>query len=151
MHFPNERIDAFISEDLATDETAGMQALDIKRKDGGTLEDSTKRPPTLFVTPLLSANKVDLFTTKLRRFYAEAKDPWFAHYLNYSIAGLYAGPRTKESDLFKKFLEGKPVLYNVPEYVRFIRNFFSDQLDQWPEHGVVSFRPCSLRQEMRKS
>ncbi|MBK9762553.1 MAG: hypothetical protein IPO87_04105 [Flavobacteriales bacterium] len=149
----NERIDAFISEDLATDETAGMQALDIKRKDGGTLEDSTKRPPTLFVTPLLSANKVDSFTTKLRRFYAEAKDPWFAHYLNYSIAGLYAGPRTKESDLFKKFLEGKPVLYNDPEYVRFIRNFFSDQLDQLARtrgDSLTMFASTGNAEELRK-
>jgi len=126
----NERIDTFIAEDLATDEPAGMQALEIKRKEGGTVEDSTKRPPTLFVTPLLSATKVDTFTTKLRRFYADVKEQWFSHYLNYSIAGLYVGPRTKDSDQFKNFLEGKPVLYNDPEYVRFIRNFFSDQLDQ---------------------
>lgn len=126
----NERIDTFIAEDLATDEAAGMQALEIKRKERGTVEDSTKRPPTLFVTPTLSANKVDTFTTKLRRFYTEVKDPWFAHYLNYSIAGLHLGPRTKDSDQFKVFLEGKPVLYNDPEYVRFIRNLFGDQLDQ---------------------
>ncbi len=30
----NERIDAFVAEDLATDEVAGMQAVDIQRKEG---------------------------------------------------------------------------------------------------------------------
>lgn len=149
----NERIDAFISEDLATDETAGMQALDIKRKDGGTVEDSTKRPPTLFVTPMLSANRVDTFTTKLRRFYADVKEPWFTHYLNYSIAGLYVGPRTKDSDLFKNFLGGKSVLYNNPEYVRFIRNFFSDQLDQLARmqgDSLALFASIGNAEEMRR-
>lgn len=126
----NERIDAFIAEDLATDEAAGMQALDIKRKEGGTVEDSTSRPPTLFVTPILSATKVDTFTTKLRRFYAGVKDPWFAHYLEYSIAGLFISPRTKDIDLFNTYMKGKPVLYNDPEYVRFTRTLFSNNLEQ---------------------
>src|SRR5690606_28758878 len=46
----NERLDAFIAEDLATDEAAGMQALDIQRRSDAPI-DTSARPPTLFVTP----------------------------------------------------------------------------------------------------
>lgn len=126
----NERIDAFIDEDLATDQAAGMQVLDIQRKERTQQPDSTDRPPTLFVTPVLSKEKLDTFELKLRRFYADVNDPWFAHYLDYSMAGLHVGPRLNERDLFETHVKGKPVLYDDPEYVRLIRNLFTDGLEQ---------------------
>lgn len=126
----NERIDAFIEEDLATDEVAGMQAVDIQRKEGRARPDSSQRPPTLFVTPVLSAAKVDSFATKLRRFYVDVQDPWFAHYLHYSIAGLSVGPKQVDRELYEAHVKGKPVHYDDPEHVRFIRNLFMDGLQQ---------------------
>ncbi len=135
----NERIDAFIAEDLATDEAAGMQVVDIQRKEGTHRPDSAQRPPTLFVTPVLSKVKVDTFAFKLERFYADVKDPWFAHYLEYSIAGMELGPRVNERELFDAHVKGKPVLYDDPEYVRFIRNLFTDGLEQ-----IDRFRGDSL-------
>lgn len=126
----NDRIDGFIAEDLATDEAAGMQALDIERKRGTAKPDSATRPATLFVTPLLSKARIDSFAVKLRKFYAEVNDPWFSHYLDYSIAGLYIGPRINERELFETFLKGKPVLYDDPEYVRLVRTIFSEGLEQ---------------------
>lgn len=126
----NERIDAFISEDLATDQVAGMQALDIQRKAGSAKPDSSARPATLFVTPQLSKARIDSFSVKLRKFYAEVKDPWFAHYLDYSIAGLHFGPRMNERELFDAFVKGRPVLYDDPEYIRALRTLFSEGLEQ---------------------
>lgn len=126
----NERIDAFIAEDLATDQVAGMQALDIQRKAGSAKPDSSARPATLFVTPQLSKARIDSFAVKLRKFYAEVKDPWFAHYLDYSIAGLHFGPRLNERELFNAYLQGRPVLYDDPEFIRAVRTLFSEGLEQ---------------------
>lgn len=136
----NERIDAFIAEDLATDEAGGMQVLDIQRKAGTAKPDSASRPATLFVTPLLSKARVDSFAFKLRNFYKEVNDPWFAHYLDYGIAGLYVGPRMHERELFEAFVKGEPVLYDDPEYVRLLRNLFTDGLEQLHRYKGDSLR-----------
>lgn len=126
----NERIDAFIAEDLATDEEAGMQVLEVQRKAGTARPDTSSRPPTLFVTPVLSKARVDSFAVKLRRFYREVNDPWFTHYLDNSIAGLYLGPRANDRDLYNTFVRARPVPYDDPEYVRLIRSLFSTTLEQ---------------------
>lgn len=136
----NERIDAFIAEDLATDEAGGMQVLDIQRKAGTAKPDSASRPATLFVTPVLSKTKVDSFALKLRSFYKDVNDPWFAHYLDHGIAGLYVGPRMHERELFDAFVKGKPVQYDDPEYVRLIRNLFTDGLEQLHRYKGDSLR-----------
>ncbi len=126
----NERIDAFIAEDLATDQAAGMQALDVQRKANSAKPDSTTRPPTLFVTPTLSKARIDSFAVKLRKFYAEVQDPWFAHYMDNSIGGLYVGPRANERELFEVFVKGRPVRYDDPEYVRLTRTLFGETLER---------------------
>ncbi|MGV3637483.1 MAG: TlpA family protein disulfide reductase [Flavobacteriales bacterium] len=136
----NERIDAFVAEDLATDEAAGMQALDIQRKEGSAKPDSAARPATLFVTPQLSKARVDTFAMKLRAFYAEVKDPWFAHYLEHSIASLYIGPRSNDRELFDTFVKGKPVRYDDPEYVRLIRTLFGEGVEQLSRYKGDSLR-----------
>ncbi|MBK8498099.1 MAG: redoxin domain-containing protein [Flavobacteriales bacterium] len=124
----NERIDGFIMEDLATDEVAGMQALEVQRRADAAPTDSTKRPPTLFVMPTWSKLRVDTFELKVRNFYRDVKDPWFANYLDYSFAGLRHGPRVNEQELFERYLKDKPVRYDDPEYVRFVRSFYSEHL-----------------------
>ncbi len=124
----NDRVDAFINEDLATDQVAGMQVVEVQRRPEAQPTDSLKRPATLFVTPTLSKARVDTFEWKLRRFYAEVKDPWFQHYFTYSMAGMRHGPRVNEAELFEHYLKGEPVRYDDPEYVRFLRSFFSEHL-----------------------
>lgn len=135
----NDRVDGFINEDLATDQVAGMQILEIQRRDSALVSDSLRRPATLFVTPLLSKVRVDSFEMKVRRFYGEVKDPWFEHYLTYSIAGMRHGPRVDEEELFMRYLKDQPVLYDDPEYVRFIRTFYADHLylaNQWNDTAL---------------
>jgi thiol-disulfide isomerase/thioredoxin len=123
----NERLDEFLLEDLATDAVAGMQAVDIQRKEDAT-QDSTVRPPTLFVTPDLSTARVDTFEQKLRKFYRGIDDPWFDQYLEYGVAGLRHGPRANDRELYDRYLKGRPILYDDPEYVRFVRGLFEDLL-----------------------
>ncbi len=124
----NERLDAFITEDLATDEVAGMQAVDVARKSSPEPNDTIRRPPTLFVTPTWSDVRVDSFELKLRRYYAEIDDPWFEANLTYGIAGLRQGPRAVDSLLYARYLKDRPVHYDVPEYIRFVRSLFADAL-----------------------
>jgi len=123
----NARIDAFIAEDLATDQAAGMQALPVLRQDSSA-KDAPPRPPTLFVMPTWSKARVDSFETRVRHFYRDVKDSWFAHYLDYSFAGLRHGPRVNDDELFAAHLAGRPALYDDPEYTRFVRGFYAEQL-----------------------
>lgn len=123
----NARLDAFIAEDLATDEAAGMQAVPIARKEGAP-KDTTRRPPTLFVTPVLSEARIDSFEQKVRSFYRAVDDPWFASYQRHAFASLRHGPRANEAELFAGYLSGQPIVYDDPEQARFIRAFFSEQL-----------------------
>ena len=126
----NERIDTFIAEDLATDEIGGMQAVDLQRKVDAPELDTTARPPTLFVTPVLSENKIDSFSMKLRRFYKDVNDPWFHRYVDNGLAGLQFGPRVNERSMYDRFIKDHDVLYDDPEYVRFIRNLYGESLSQ---------------------
>ncbi len=129
----NTRLDAYIAEDLATDRAAGRQALEIeRRKSDGSKKDSLRRPGTLFITPSWSTARVDTFEKKLRGFYAEVKDPWFWQDLDHGIAGLRFGPKANDRELFERYLSGRPVQYDVPEYVRFIGSFFEDHLIRDP-------------------
>jgi thiol-disulfide isomerase/thioredoxin len=125
----NGRVDDFVTEGLATDASAGMQAVEKVRSGGtATATDSTRRPPTLFVDPRWSRQRVDSFATKLQRFYAEVQDPWFTNYLAYSIAGLKLGPRRNDRLLWEQHLKERPVQHDNPEYVRFVKSFFEGQL-----------------------
>jgi thiol-disulfide isomerase/thioredoxin len=124
----NEKLDAFVAEDLATDQVAGMQARDLVRKDGSAKPDSVRRPTTLFVNPGFSEARVDTFELKLRKYYAGVSDAWFSSFMESALAGLRFGPATNDSALFERALRDKPVRYNDPEYVRFFLSFFEDHL-----------------------
>jgi thiol-disulfide isomerase/thioredoxin len=140
----NSRIDGFIAEDLATDEAAGMQALPVMRKEAAA-PDTVRRPPTLFVMPAFSKARIDSFEMRVRHFYRDVQDPWFDQYLTYSFAGLRHGPRVNEAELFEACIGGKPVQYDNPEYARFIRSFFAEQLATAQRlHGPALMRAYAL-------
>jgi thiol-disulfide isomerase/thioredoxin len=94
----------------------------------------------LFVTPVLSKARSDTFAFKLRRFYDAVDDEWFGHYLEYSIAGIQQGPQVNERKQFETQLQGKPILYDDPEYVRFIRNFYSESLERIYRYSADSLQ-----------
>lgn len=124
----NERVDDFVAADLATDEAAGMQAVERVRRDGTVDNDTTQRPPTVFLDPRWTKARVDTFATKLESFYSEIDDPWFKAYLEYAIAGLKLGPRTNDRSLWERYLKDRPVKHDNPEYVRFLHAFFEGHL-----------------------
>jgi thiol-disulfide isomerase/thioredoxin len=141
----NERVDAFIAEDLATDQAAGMQAVGVRRSNDTPPDTAApKRPATLFVTPVLSQARADSFELKLRRFYAEVKDPWFAHYLDNSMAGLHQGTNVSEKTTFDRWIKGRTIHYDDPEQVRFLRSFFADQLPAF----VVRYHDAHLQRAL---
>jgi thiol-disulfide isomerase/thioredoxin len=125
----NERLDEFMTTDLATDEASGMQAVESVRRGGTTANtDTIRRPPTLFVDPRVSPARVDSFAARLEKFYGEVNDEWFKAYLEYGIAGLKLGPRANERALWERYLKDRPVLHDNPEYVRFVHGLFEGLL-----------------------
>jgi thiol-disulfide isomerase/thioredoxin len=127
-----QRLDGFIAEDLATDEVAGMQAVEVLRREGEVKRtepnDSVTRPSTLFYTPTWSKARVDTFSIKLKRFYASVDDPWFQRSVDIGLCGLYQGPQSDPMELYGRCLKGRAPDYDVPEYVRFFRSHFTDHL-----------------------
>lgn len=129
----NTRLDAFLAEDLATDQDAGMEAVAKARSGSATMvPDTARKQQDLFLSPRWNEARVDTFARKLHKFYASVEDPWFQQDVEYGIAGLRLGPRTNDRDLFNRYLKGKPVLYDVPEYTRFFSAFFEDHLLRFP-------------------
>jgi hypothetical protein len=129
----NTRLDGFLASNLASDPDAGMQAVKEARSGGAVklVPDSVERPD-LYLYPTWDEARVDSFGRKLKRFYAAVHDPWFQHDVEYGIAGLELGPRSDDRTLFNRYLKDRPVLYDVPEYIRFFRNFFADHLLRFP-------------------
>lgn len=124
----NTRLDAFLAEGLATNEEAGMNAVQRAREQPKDSVRGSTPPLNLSVLPAPSRQRVDTFEVELRHFYAGVKDPWFWHYLDYSIAGLRFSPRTDARLLFDRYIGGKPVHYDDPEQLRFLQNFFGEHL-----------------------
>ena len=128
----NERLDGFIAEDLATDNDAGMA--EVAKVRAGVVQaapDSARGPLTIYTGPGWSAARTDSFAAKLRKFYAGVDDPWFQSNVEYGLAGLYLGPRADDRALYGQWIQGRPVLYDVPEYVRFFGNFYAGRMMRW--------------------
>ncbi|MBK9420322.1 MAG: redoxin domain-containing protein [Flavobacteriales bacterium] len=121
----NERLDAFVAEQLATDNNAGMN--EVAKVRAGKVKptaDSARAPAQIFTGPQWAPARTDTFAQKLRKFYADVHDTWFQSDVEYGLAGLYLGPRNDDRKLFERYLKDKPVLYDVPEYVRFFNGFY---------------------------
>lgn len=123
-------LDGFVAEDLATDEAAGMQAVDVLRRtgEGAARPDSVKRPATLFYTPSWSQARLDSFATKLRRYYADVNDPWFQRNVELGLCGLHLGPQQDPAALHTRCLAGHAPDLDKPEFVRLFRSLYEDHL-----------------------
>ena len=132
----NERLDAFLADHVAGDETAGMTALGQVRGQQDVSRDSTGTRDWGLL-PGLSSQAIDSFAGRLDQFYAEIDDPWFHAHRRYAVAGLYLGPRSNDRDLYERFIQETGVRYDDPEYVRFLRGVFQEHLRTHPfrRHG----------------
>ena len=62
-------------------------------------------------------------STKTR--FADVSQKYFKDYVNYKIASVeLAAMSTAKPELFRKFLDGRPILYNNTEYMYFFNQFF---------------------------
>lgn len=114
----NDRLDDFTAEEAAASRRIGS--------------DTTGRPETLFLDPVKGSARVDSFERKLLGFYEGVNDAWFKQNVEYGIAGTRFGPGVNDRALFERYLKGRPVLYDVPEYVRFFNSFFDEHLMRYP-------------------
>lgn len=128
----NGRLDAFLAEQLATDQDAGMQAVAQARREGSALVPDSIGEPGLHLGPTWTEGRVDTFSQKLLKFYAGVDDPWFQRNLEYGIAGLHMGPRHSDRELYNRYLKDRPMQYDVPEQVRFFTSFYTDHLLRFP-------------------
>ena len=72
--------------------------------------------------------KIDSFKTAMKEFYSTVKNPFFTHYITYTIASLEEKTKASEKKLYAAYLEGKPVEYNNPEYMNFFNTFYKQKL-----------------------
>ena len=94
--------------------------------------DTTGAARSLYIAPTWEGSRVDTFGQKLERFYAGVQDPWFKADVEYGLAGLRLGPKANDRALYNRYLNGRPVLYDVPEYVRFFSAFYADHILRFP-------------------
>ena len=111
-----ERLDAFVAGRFQRSDTSATAG----------------RTRTIVATTAADRARTDTFASKLERFYAEVDDPWFQCELTYSIASLHLGPLANDRALHERYLDGRPVRYDVPAYVQFVRDLFAEQLMRGP-------------------
>jgi peroxiredoxin len=75
--------------------------------------------------------KIDSFKVAMYGFYSPVNNSYFIAYVVYSIAALEEKTKASEKKLFDDYLNGKPVLYNHPEYMNFFNAFFRQKLQNF--------------------
>ncbi|MCK9424147.1 MAG: TlpA family protein disulfide reductase [Bacteroidales bacterium] len=71
-------------------------------------------------------NRTDSLRTILNREFSQFDNPFFINYTTYKLASLeQASLYYNAAQLARKYLIGKPILYENPEYMDFFNNYFS--------------------------
>ncbi|MFY9308027.1 MAG: TlpA disulfide reductase family protein [Bacteroidia bacterium] len=74
--------------------------------------------------------KIDSFRLATNLYYANVKNPYFDAYVAYTIGSLEEKTQSSEKKLFGSYINGKPVLYNHPEYMDFFNTFYKQKLQK---------------------
>ena len=72
--------------------------------------------------------KIDSFKLAIQTFYSTVNNNYFKAYQTYTIAALEEKTKMSEKKLFASYLNGKPILYNHPEYFNFFNAFYKQKL-----------------------
>ena len=72
--------------------------------------------------------KIDSFKVAMYGFYSPVNNSYFIAYVVYTIAALEEKAKASEKKLFDDYLNGKPILYDHPEYMNFFNAFFKQKL-----------------------
>lgn len=71
---------------------------------------------------------IDSFKLAIHEYYSAVKNSYLDTYVDYSIASLEEKTKESEKKLFARYLDGKPIQYNNPEYMHFFNTFFKQKL-----------------------
>ena len=75
--------------------------------------------------------KIDSFRLAMKDFYSSVKNNYFEAYVTYTIAALQEKTKMSEKKLFANYIDGKPVLYNNPEYMNFFNDFYKQKVQHF--------------------
>jgi len=79
------------------------------------------------------------FADSMKVMYDTIDNSFFKNYIFYKIGEVeLAGAPTRRPELFKKYFEGKPVLYNHPEYMFFFNQFFNHYITSVSKTATVA-------------
>ena len=75
-----------------------------------------------------SRARLDSFELNMLARYAALNNPYFKSYIIYNIAELDLNTFQGKNDLARKYISGKPVLYDSHEYMNFFNKYFNKYL-----------------------
>ncbi|OFY86361.1 MAG: hypothetical protein A3F72_11205 [Bacteroidetes bacterium RIFCSPLOWO2_12_FULL_35_15] len=78
-----------------------------------------------------SKPEIDSFKLVMHDFYSSVNNLYFEAYINYTIAALEEKTNVSEKKLYENYLQGKPVIYNNPEYMNFFNAFYKQKLQNY--------------------
>jgi thiol-disulfide isomerase/thioredoxin len=78
-----------------------------------------------------SRARLDSFELQMQSCYAWLDKPYFKSYITYNIAELDLNTFQSKTELAKKYIIGKPVLYDSYEYMSFFNKFFNHYLQSY--------------------
>lgn len=82
--------------------------------------------------------KLDTFVVHAHKKFGYIKNNYFQNYLNYTLASLKekSGFKNRE-ELYNKYINGKPILYENTEYMNFTDAFFNPSIATLAKSGVL--------------
>lgn len=128
MRFPNPNIEQSVDLTFAVTDTTEINALVIDYNEH--FENFWAENYQYFVQKK-SRTRLDSFELQMQTRYAALNKPYFKSYINYNIAELDLNTFQSKFELAKKYIIGKPVLYDNFEYMNFFNKFFNRYLQQY--------------------
>lgn len=128
VRFPNPNIDQSVDLTFAITDTTEINALIIDYNEH--FEKFWAENYQYFVQKKSRA-RLDSFELQMKARYASLNKPYFKSYIAYNIAELDLNTFQSKMELAKKYIIGKPVLYDNYEYMSFFNKFFNRYLQQY--------------------
>ncbi len=78
-----------------------------------------------------SKPEIDSFKLTMLDYYSTVKNPYFNSYITYTIAALEEKTNVSSKKLYENYLQGKPIVYNNPEYMNFFDAYYKQKLQNY--------------------
>jgi thiol-disulfide isomerase/thioredoxin len=130
VHFLNPNVEQNVDLEFAVTDTTEINALIISYNEH--FEKFWTENYQYFVLKK-SRERLDSFRLQMQNTYAYLNKPYFKSYITYNIADLDLSTFQGKNGLSKKYIVGKPVLYDHYEYMNFFNNFFNHYLQLYAQ------------------